>query len=561
MTSHPRTNQLRSSHVDTDGAEPKNSQNPKPRIVVLTGAGISAESGISTFRDANGMWEQHRIEDVASPVAFANNPDLVHRFYDARRAQLHEVRPNAAHWALSRLEAVFPGEVLIITQNVDDLHEQAMSENVLHMHGRLRSALCTACGASQEHFGNLIDRPACVSCGERALRPDVVWFGEEVREGARINEAVANCDVFAMIGTSGVVHPAAGLIDIAAANGAHTVLIDLDPDANESKYDIEYGGPASQSVPRWVREVMLRRGEGSIREHDVKPLGDELIRTINAFVQGERYGRGVDLGEDHVRRGLPELLSEFRLSTDEGLHHEAMYGLEPLLEELIGDNGNSGEGGSHSFAVHLMSSWERTGGILTELYKAQVENAADYIAWMIAEAGPIGDSIPEPGDLTWRVAQHLDNLSAEFARAGEPALAEQFRSGDLRTECTKESLPADLEGVLSIGMHLGIPLSFVAERERLIIEFILYEANIPPVEESARGIDNLLDIHREYLAAEYRGDGGASATAQESFEKRLGMFRPRLGSLALMRLLEAIHLLNVDEAAAATQNRMKARVT
>ena len=173
------------------------------RIVVLTGAGISAESGVPTFRDANGLWEGHRVEDVATPEGFEADPDLVLRFYDERRRAAASVVPNAAHRALARLEGAIGDELLVVTQNVDDLHERAGSRNLVHMHGELRRALCIACGARPEWTGDLIDRPPCPACGERMLRPDVVWFGELPYDLDRIEQAVVACDVFVSIGTSG----------------------------------------------------------------------------------------------------------------------------------------------------------------------------------------------------------------------------------------------------------------------------------------------------------------------------------------------------------------------
>ncbi len=241
-----------------DNSETGRIPNALPRIVVLTGAGISAESGISTFRDVNGLWEQHRIEDVASPEAFAANPDMVHRFYDARRAQLHTVEPNAAHYALARLEAAFPGEVLIITQNVDNLHERAGSKNVLHMHGELLSALCVSCGGRQVHQGDLGGRPACASCGERALRPDIVWFGENIRGQELIYPAVTNCETFVVIGTSGIVYPAAGLVYEARSHGAKTVLINLETDTHSYGFDLVHAGRAAEFVPIWVEQELKR---------------------------------------------------------------------------------------------------------------------------------------------------------------------------------------------------------------------------------------------------------------------------------------------------------------
>ena len=175
------------------------------RIVVLTGAGISAESGVPTFRDADGLWEGHRIEDVATPEAFERDPDTVQAFYDARRRAVASVHPNAAHLALARLEVALGEDLLVVTQNVDDLHERAGTGNLVHMHGELRRALCLACAARPVWDVDLAPRPPCPVCGERMLRPDVVWFGEVPYELDRIEQAVVACDVFASIGTSGAV--------------------------------------------------------------------------------------------------------------------------------------------------------------------------------------------------------------------------------------------------------------------------------------------------------------------------------------------------------------------
>ena len=177
------------------------------RIVVLTGAGISAESGVPTFRGADGLWEGHRVEDVATPEAYERDPDTVLAFYDARRRALGAVAPNAAHRALARLEGAIGDDLLVVTQNVDDLHERAGSRNLVHMHGELRRALCARCGARPAWDGDLIDRPPCPECGERMLRPDVVWFGEMPYELERIEKAVVACDEFVSIGTSGAVYP------------------------------------------------------------------------------------------------------------------------------------------------------------------------------------------------------------------------------------------------------------------------------------------------------------------------------------------------------------------
>ncbi|GAA5091087.1 NAD-dependent protein deacylase [Microbacterium yannicii] len=226
------------------------------RIVVLTGAGISAESGVPTFRGADGLWEDHRIEDVATPDAYERDPDTVLAFYDARRRALASVAPNAAHRALARLEGAIGDDLLIVTQNVDDLHERAGSRNLVHMHGELRRALCLACGRRPGWEADLLDRPGCPACGERMLRPDVVWFGEMPYELERIENAIVAADVFVSIGTSGAVYPAAGYVALAAAFGARTVELNLEPSDAEVPFDESHAGPASVLVPAWADEAI-----------------------------------------------------------------------------------------------------------------------------------------------------------------------------------------------------------------------------------------------------------------------------------------------------------------
>ncbi|WP_419815661.1 NAD-dependent deacylase [Glacieibacterium sp.] len=221
-------------------------------IVVLTGAGVSAESGVPTFRAADGLWEGHRVEDVATPQAFRRDPALVQQFYDARRAFLAKVEPNAAHLALARLDAAWPGEFLLVTQNVDDLHERAGSQRLLHMHGELKRALCTGCGAAPAWLDALEDGPPCPNCQAAALRPDIVWFGEMPYHMAEIEEALAACDLFVSIGTSGAVYPAAGFVDVARRAGAATLELNLDPSAGTSMFDTARHGPAGILVPAWV---------------------------------------------------------------------------------------------------------------------------------------------------------------------------------------------------------------------------------------------------------------------------------------------------------------------
>ena len=227
-------------------------------IVVLTGAGISAESGLATFRGPDGLWEGHRVEDVCTPEALARDPGLVHAFYDARRAALERVTPNPAHHALARLDREWPGGLLIVTQNVDDLHERAGATRLLHMHGRLLSALCAACGQRQDWAGPMGQGRACAACAAPALRPDIVFFGEIPYEMDRIEQAVAGCALFVSIGTSGAVYPAAGLVRLARMAGADTLELNLEPSAGSPLFDESRLGPASRLVPEWVDEVLAR---------------------------------------------------------------------------------------------------------------------------------------------------------------------------------------------------------------------------------------------------------------------------------------------------------------
>jgi NAD-dependent deacetylase len=226
------------------------------RIVILTGAGISAESGIDTFRSSGGLWEQHRVEDVATPEGFARNPDLVLGFYDLRRAALANVAPNPAHMALARLEREFAGDLLLVTQNVDDLHERGGSARVLHMHGELKSALCTSCETRSPWLGSMIERPPCPVCRAPTLRPDVVWFGEMPYQMGQIYRALESCDLFVSIGTSGAVYPAAGFVQEARSAGAHTLELNLEPSEGSRLFHESRLGPASAVVPEWVEELL-----------------------------------------------------------------------------------------------------------------------------------------------------------------------------------------------------------------------------------------------------------------------------------------------------------------
>ncbi|MBU2976847.1 Sir2 family NAD+-dependent deacetylase [Alteromonas sp. C1M14] len=230
-----------------------------PRVVILTGAGVSAESGLRTFRDSNGLWENHRIEDVATPEAFEKDAELVYRFYNARRAQLQhpDVTPNAAHAALAKLEGQLGKQFMLVTQNVDDLHERAGSERVVHMHGKLLSARCTSSGKSHAWDDAFDETTPCPCCTPAAiLRPDIVWFGEMPQQMDEIILALTKADLFISIGTSGQVYPAAGFVQVAKDSGARTVELNLQPSDRCDLFDESYHGPASQVVPNFINSLM-----------------------------------------------------------------------------------------------------------------------------------------------------------------------------------------------------------------------------------------------------------------------------------------------------------------
>lgn len=229
----------------------------KPRnIVILTGAGVSAESGVATFRGPGGLWEGHRVEEVCTPEALAHDPVLVHRFYDARRAKLVTVEPNAAHHALARLDTEWPGELLLVTQNVDDLHERAGSRRLIHMHGELNAALCAECGARVPWTGGLAPRTRCATCGAPSLRPDIVFFGEMPYRMEAIDAAIARADLFVSIGTSGAVYPAAGFVRTARYHGADTLELNLERSEGSAWFGESRLGPAGTLVPLWVDSLL-----------------------------------------------------------------------------------------------------------------------------------------------------------------------------------------------------------------------------------------------------------------------------------------------------------------
>ncbi|WP_075181019.1 Sir2 family NAD+-dependent deacetylase [Pantoea sp. 1.19] len=234
---------------------------PQPRVVILTGAGISAESGIKTFRAADGLWEEHRIEEVATPEGFARDPDKVQAFYNARRRQLQqpEIQPNAAHRALAELEATLGDRFLLVTQNIDNLHERAGNSQVLHMHGELLKVRCAESGQVLHWQEDVKPGDRCHCCQfPSRLRPHVVWFGEMPLGMEEIYAALQEADYFVAIGTSGHVYPAAGFVHEARLNGAHTLELNLEPSQVGSEFAEAHYGPASEVVPQWVAGFLQR---------------------------------------------------------------------------------------------------------------------------------------------------------------------------------------------------------------------------------------------------------------------------------------------------------------
>ena len=232
---------------------------PRPSsIVLLTGAGISREAGLATFRDPDGIWARVRIEDVATPGAFARDPARVHAFYNARRAQLRDpaIQPNAAHLALAELDAAWPGELLLVTQNVDDLHDRAGSRRMLHMHGELMKARCRRCEAVHPWAEDMSVATCCPACGQAGgMRPHVVWFGEMPLRMEESGAALGRCDLFVAIGTSGHVYPAAGFV--AEVSGrTRTLELNLEPTEGTHLFDTAEHGPATEVVPRFVRRLL-----------------------------------------------------------------------------------------------------------------------------------------------------------------------------------------------------------------------------------------------------------------------------------------------------------------
>ncbi len=230
---------------------------PDTRLLVLTGAGISAESGLRTFRDSDGLWENHRMEDVATPEAWQRDPQMVWRFYKARWEQAQQAAPNPGHLALARLEEWLGDNFHLITQNVDGLHSAAGNNRVIEMHGALRSCLCTKCGIRfyQEEVDLSPELPACPKCSGK-LRPDIVWFGEVPYRLQEIDTLLQNCDVFLMVGTSGMVYPAAGFVQTARYLGAKTIAVNLNPTERLDFFDEFHQGRAGEILPRLVDQWM-----------------------------------------------------------------------------------------------------------------------------------------------------------------------------------------------------------------------------------------------------------------------------------------------------------------
>ena len=231
-------------------------------IVILTGAGVSKESGLDTFRDSDGIWSKVRIEDVATLEAFQRNPKSVQNFYNSRRRQLikSEVKPNAAHLALAKLEREWTGTVTIVTQNIDNLHETGGSENLIHMHGELLKVRCSVCLQINSRLSDVTSRTNCPTCDRtNTLRPHVVWFGEMPLNIEEIHQLLNECSLFISIGTSGNVYPAAGFVQLATAAGARSIELNLEPSEGATLFSETRYGPATKIVPAFVEEL-LREG-------------------------------------------------------------------------------------------------------------------------------------------------------------------------------------------------------------------------------------------------------------------------------------------------------------
>lgn len=226
-------------------------------IVILSGAGISAESGLATFRSADGLWNNHRVEDVATVEAFASNPDYVHDFYNQMRPELLAAKPNAAHLAISELQKKYNANISIVTQNIDTLHEKAGNKNVFHIHGQINQIVCLNCGHVFETWGDVSSEDTCPHCNIRAmLKPNIVFFGENLLYMDKVEQLLNSCDLFISVGTSGVVYPAAGFVQIAKYHGANTVELNLEDTSNNYLFDRHIFGKAGTTLPTFIDELI-----------------------------------------------------------------------------------------------------------------------------------------------------------------------------------------------------------------------------------------------------------------------------------------------------------------
>lgn len=231
-------------------------------IVILTGAGISAESGLATFRSENGLWNKHRVEDVATIEAYWRNPDYVHDFYNQMRPELLTARPNKAHLAITELQDKYPSKINIITQNVDTLHEKAGNKNVWHIHGQINQIVCMNCGHVFETWGDISSEDVCPQCNIAAmLKPNIVFFGENLLYMDKVEKLLQTCDLFISVGTSGVVYPAAGFVQVAKFAGADTIEVNLEETSNNYLFDRHIYGKAGEVLPHLVQELIKQKEE------------------------------------------------------------------------------------------------------------------------------------------------------------------------------------------------------------------------------------------------------------------------------------------------------------
>ncbi len=234
------------------------------KIVFLTGAGISAESGLATFRSENGLWNNHRVEDVATIEAYWRNQDYVHDFYNNMKPELWNAKPNAGHLAITKLQQEYPADVHIITQNVDTLHEKAKSKNVHHIHGQINQAVCMNCGHVIETWGDVSSETVCESCGVQGMmKPNIVFFGENLLYMDKVEELLRKADLFVSVGTSGVVFPAAGFVQTAKYYGADTIEFNLEPTSNNFYFDKHIMGKAGDTLPKFANELLSKVKSGS----------------------------------------------------------------------------------------------------------------------------------------------------------------------------------------------------------------------------------------------------------------------------------------------------------